>query len=737
LYVVVPFGHRGGAAPALVNGDQCELLLSQAFGRWTDVRLADPLQVHDARMRRGEIPMTLDEAKRVARDLGAGMLVWGDVADMGDSIQVTAALYDLRRGGTRVRDFSVRIPKDGRNLEAKFRELADSILLGGGRSQNVRAGVVGTDLLAAFYSYADGREALARWDLAVAVRAFRAALEGDPDYAQASLWLAHTQMWSGAPREDWRINTARALASPEKLSVADLALAKALWLLADGRFPQACDAYHQIVARDPADFIGWFGLGECQRRDNLVQADPTSPSKWRFRSSYHGAATAYRRALELLPSAHRAFTGIAIQRLMDLFFAETHLYRAGYAPGADTLRFGAFPSLERDTLAFIPWPMMDFYNARGGSRPATTEAAVAHNREELRKTIVVWIDAFPASADAHEALGLVLETTGEIDPGPSTQRSALAAVQRARALTREPDQVLRVAAAETRLLFKLERFADAAALADSVLAAAPAEPGPLAARRLAGLAVLTGRVYDAARLLWLSAPIDTPITWDGREVPDAPIPVRQAGLALLAYASLGVPPESLRALKARVDQRVSSWAGPVSRERLRQAVLHVPMSLAFESIGLSDVHRADAGGDYVLEIQWAIAHGDTAAVRAELARQAGFRTRSRAGDVAMDGTYGEARVLLQMRDTAAASALLDLSLQALPTLGTHLLEQPEQVGCAVRAMALRAEIATHAGDDATAVRWARAVTTLWAKADPPLEPLLQRMRALAGSARHD
>ena len=310
-------------------------------------------------------------------------------------------------------------------------------------------------------------------------------------------------------------------------------------------------------------------------------------------------------------------------------------------------------------------------------------------------------------------------------------------MRRARVLTHDPGQQLRVAVAETRLLFKLERFADAAGLADSVLAAAPVEPAPLDARRLAGLAVLTGRAYDAARLLRLSAPIDTPITWDGREVSDAPMPVKQAGLALLAYASLGAPAESLRALKARVDQRVTSWAGPVSRERLRQAVLHVPMGLAFESLGLSDVHRADAGGDYVIEMQWNLAHGDTAAVRAELARQARFRTRSRAGDIAMDGTYSEARVLLQLRDTVTATALLDLSLQALPTLGSYLFDRPEQIGCAIRSMALRADLAARAGDAATAARWAGAVTMLWTKSDPPLEPLLQRMRALAGSARHD
>ena len=247
LYVVVPFGHRGGAAPALVNGDQCELLLSQAFERWSDVRLADPLRVHDARMRRGEQAMTLDEARRLARDVGAGMLVWGDVSAVGDSIQVTAALYDLRRGGKTVRDYTVRIHKDGKQLEAKFRELADSILLGGVNAERLRPDIIGTDVLAAFYAYAEGRDALARWDLPAAERAFHQALEDDPTYAQANLWLAHTQMWADELPVDWQASTARALTNPEKLGASDLALAHALSALAAGRFSDACE----YTYRDP------------------------------------------------------------------------------------------------------------------------------------------------------------------------------------------------------------------------------------------------------------------------------------------------------------------------------------------------------------------------------------------------------------------------------------------------------------------------------------------------------
>src|SRR6266516_2238071 len=448
LYVVVPFGHRGGAAPRLVNGDQCELLLSQAFGRWTDVRLADPLRVHDARSRRGDQQITLAEARALARDVGAGMHVWGDVSTVGDSIQVTAALYDLRRGGRTVRDYTVRIHKDGKALEAKFRELADSILLGGVNAERAPE-IVGTEVLAAFYAYAEGRDALALWDLPRAERAFRAALDLDPEYAQASLWLAYAQMWGNEPRPDWQASVGRALASSGKLATADLALARALSALAAGQFAEACDRYRQIIAHQQDDFVAWFGLGECQRRDRLVEYDATSPSHWRFRSSYRSAAASYRRALELVPSAHRAFTGIAMQRLMDLFFAESYLYRPGYAPRSDTLRFAAFPSIDHDTLAFVPWLVADFYGAKAGSRPPTTQAAVAHNREELRGLIEKWIAAYPSSANAYEALSLVLETTGELDLGPSSDRSSLAAIRRAKLLAHDPEQNLRAALTET------------------------------------------------------------------------------------------------------------------------------------------------------------------------------------------------------------------------------------------------------------------------------------------------
>jgi serine/threonine protein kinase len=51
LYLVIPFSHRGDAAPQLLTGDQCETLLHAALSRWEDLRIVDPLWVADRRRR--------------------------------------------------------------------------------------------------------------------------------------------------------------------------------------------------------------------------------------------------------------------------------------------------------------------------------------------------------------------------------------------------------------------------------------------------------------------------------------------------------------------------------------------------------------------------------------------------------------------------------------------------------------------------------------------------------------
>ncbi|MGH9262743.1 MAG: tetratricopeptide repeat protein, partial [Acidimicrobiales bacterium] len=320
--------------------------------------------------------------------------------------------------------------------------------------------------------------------------AFQRAIELDPGYTQASLWLAQTRLWAGAPLDLWRDYAARAAAGPGPLSPRERMLAQALLLLGSRRYPDACAAYRRLVDRDTTDVDAWFGLAECQARDRVVEADAASPSRWSFRSSYQGAIQAYGRALVIVPAAHQVFAGRAFDRLARLFFVESNVYRAGYGTGPDTARFAAWPVLDSDTIAFVPFPFAD---VMAGRQPPAYTAAVARSREQLRTLTGRWVAAFPRSADAQEASARALEALGELGDGEAGPPGALGAVRRARGLAKEPTQLLRLAMTETRLLVKLERFAAARTLADSVLDAWP-RPTPAAAGALAGLAALTGQV---------------------------------------------------------------------------------------------------------------------------------------------------------------------------------------------------------------------------------------------------
>jgi hypothetical protein len=296
-------------------------------------------------------------------------------------------------------------------------------------------------------------------------------------------------------------------------------------------------------------------------------------------------------------------------------------------------------------------------------------------------------------------------------------------------LATKPASALRMANIETRLLVKLEQMAAARSLADSLLRSNP-KPDLDDARQLRGLAALTGHVHLTAQLQRRAAPDFTFLTPDWEEV-NVPLPLTDAALGLFAYSAFGAPEDSLVALEQRVERLIPSYIEASRRLRARQAMLDVPAVLAFPERGIRPMHRASATGNYRLEMQWKLARGDTAGVRQDFRSLHQARRGLRSGDVAFDGTYHEARLLLAIGDTAEAIRVLDLSLQALPTLGMDLIDQVPQAATLVRGMALRAELAAQANDVRTASRWSRNVVALWSAADHDLQTTVGRMRALA------
>jgi tetratricopeptide (TPR) repeat protein len=415
-------------------------------------------------------------------------------------------------------------------------------------------------------------------------------------------------------------------------------------------------------------------------------------------------------------------------------YTESNQIRRGYALTPDTVRFGAFASMTLDTLEFVPRPIAEVVAAGPGAIPPTINAAVSRNREIMREVATGWVKAFPARADAHETLALVLETLGELTAGRSKDYSAVSEIRQARAFGKDGPIALRLANVQTRFLVKSERMAEARSLADSLIGANP-KPSLEDARQLRGLAALTGRVHLAANLQRRAAPEFTFLTPEWEEI-NVPLPLTDAALGLFAYSSFGVPKDSLVALEQRIERLIPSYVEAGKRSQAGQALLIRPAILAFPERGLRPMHRLKPSGDYRLEMQLKLAQKNLTAVRHSLERLREVRKNVRPGDVAFDATYHEAWLLLQVGDTAGAMHLLDLSLEALPALGTYLLDQVPQVATLVRGMGLRAELAAKTNDSAAAKRWANNVLVLWSGGDTDLQPVVQRMQELVARQKN-
>jgi hypothetical protein len=304
----------------------------------------------------------------------------------------------------------------------------------------------------------------------------------------------------------------------------------------------------------------------------------------------------------MLPSSYRAFRGVAFERLSRVFFTENNTFRTGFAVEKDTLYFGAFPSLARDTLAFVPYPIGDVVTMKPEAFPSSLAAAVVRNRDQLRSITEAWLAAFPTNPDAIEAHGRALESLGELRDDRPPARSALLLYRDGRAVAADADQRTRLEIGQLRVLLKLGRFEAARALADSLLTD-PSQASPASAVALAGAAVLVGRPGQAASLLGRGASTVEAQAPDGTPVAVTPA-LRETWLELLAYASVGAPRDSLTSLESRMRAQVKTYVAPGRQVEVNDVLLHRVHGLEFNAVGITPSHRATPVADPLLRLQW-------------------------------------------------------------------------------------------------------------------------------------
>jgi tetratricopeptide (TPR) repeat protein/tRNA A-37 threonylcarbamoyl transferase component Bud32 len=712
-YVIVPFRRGQGTPP----GPNLEVMFRDAIARWDSVKVVDQFQVIDAVAQHDTLHFSAGDAQRVAKQLAAGRYVWGDVTGIGDSLRIHAALFDVDQPRTALTEQTITIGAANLAIESQLRRVADALLFRGAPPRSREALDVGTSSYAAGQAYLRAQRALQDWNLADADTALSTAVTVDPNFAAANLWLGYVRGWTDDTTHARSI-AGRAVAGRDRLPARERKLADALLHLADRQFPEACALYRELKSADPRDFAATYGLGECVRRDDIVVRDARSRSGWRFRSSYRQAVVAYREAFELLPSIHKAFLARAFEQVRRIMMTSANSRRLGRPLPPDTTSFRAAPSWEGDTLAFVPFAIQFERLAPARTIPVTTVEAVNHQRAMFREIAASWRKTFPDAVEPLEAMAVALELLGD-----STALDTLAV---ARAKPASADQRLRLAVQEVWLRIKLgvpddtTGIAKARELADSLLGHGPG--GGTSTELLAGLAVLTGRGHRAAALARQSA---KPL---GLTVPSR---TTSASRALLVYSALGGPVDSLRALDRTIAAGVETAVAEGQQADAISQLAEQAAGLSFPAYRFTTASRLAGRRRPVIDAQLAAARGDSAQARKILSDLRKRRATLRPSDLTLDVTYSGAQTLFAIGDRDAAIAWLDPVLNAAQLYPPQSLSGVANAGAFVRALALRAQLAHEAGDQAGARRWAQPVVILWKNADAFLQPVAERMRTLS------
>jgi tetratricopeptide (TPR) repeat protein len=264
MVAVVPF-RVASADPALhyLREGMLDLLAAKLTGEG-GMRATDPRQLLDAWRRAGgsesvEIPR--DDALALARRLGAGRLLLGDVVGTPNRIVLTASLLGAARGDS-IAKLSVEGPPD--SLAWLVDRLAARLLAETSTEGASRSASLTSTSLPALRAYLDGQAKMRRVDVMGAAKDFERALEADSTFALAALGLRMASSWYGDATLQQR-GLDIAWRERARLSQRDQSL---LVAIGGPRYPAPPTAQELLAARErylamaPDRADAWYLLGD-------------------------------------------------------------------------------------------------------------------------------------------------------------------------------------------------------------------------------------------------------------------------------------------------------------------------------------------------------------------------------------------------------------------------------------------------------------------------------------------
>lgn len=290
--VIAPFRVAGGDSSLGYLREGMIDLLATALTGEGGPRAVDPrttLAAWRQDVRSTAIDPPTDEALRIAKRMGAGQVLLGEVVGTPGALILTATVYRVRDGGISTRT-SVQGSQD--SLPALVEALAGRVLAGEAREAPHRLAAALSASLPALRAYLDGQIAYRGGRYRNAVEHFDEALRRDSTFAIAGLGLAMSVGWTPEPEDDDR-GKALAWGLRDRLSAKDRAI---LIARIGPRYPATSSAREFIEASERAVSLApdraesWFWLGDWQFHQGAQAGDVHGWSR---------AAVAFRRAVEL------------------------------------------------------------------------------------------------------------------------------------------------------------------------------------------------------------------------------------------------------------------------------------------------------------------------------------------------------------------------------------------------------------------------------------------------------
>ena len=689
--------------------------LDAALASWEGITVLDPVGVLGSEGLATAGSMTSEEAAEFVRSAGAGRLVRGAVRETEAGLHVTAEVHTTSSPPEMLGSYSSTFPSESAPPDSLFADLAERVLLRDALQPGDGQGT-GTFHLGSRRAFLRGRRSLESWDLETADAAFTEAARLDRDHAEAHLWVALSRAWAGQARAEWEGPAAR-VGLGIGMSHRDSLMAKAILAEAQGDHGMACPLWVQLTSEEPDDFAVWFGSAKCALDDEMVLADPGSPSGWSFRTSRNSALGAFERASQLLPNVLSSYAHGSFAPLRYIFLTSTKSRRFGVGENAENGRFLAVPAWRGDSLSLVPYPVGTVEDRLTVS-PQGFEEAVYHQRRKFRDVVRGWVSSSPSDPLAAEAYAIAQSILGDSE--------ALNTVADARALAGNESEFRRSTGVEALLTLAFALPDDSAgvgrgkALADSALISVGADgaPDPLL---FAGLAALTGQASRAARLMKITGVAER-IGGQGS--------YRETGPSLMVYAALGGPTDSLDALESRLRTDIEGSTIGVQRRMARLQWLARAATLAFGKHRMESIDALEGEGDPFLDLQAAWAGGDTARVLKGMEDTQTARIGFLPSSVSLDALLPEAELLMELGKHAEARAWLAPAMDLLPQIMPEILTNPVEVAALVRMVALRSEIAFRLGDLDEASRWREVVGVLWEDADEFLRAEVRRLDSM-------